>query len=277
MWQRTRSKRIRSYIRLFSIAFCYISINLLPIDSNQLPSLKAESADQFPFVGQRMLFEVTQTTGSLIASSGTLEVNYHSMMNATAIYGSFHVEVISLIEVYNETADGNENLVNRHLNIDSSDTYIIYIFMEYFFEWVPGEVTPTPMWLLPEDLEVNQSVKFWNYYGNCSKSQSISIMDSYYEVFVYRIITGSLNMTLMYGQARHNQDSSEWHGLLFYMSAKFIEPSTNRQLNAYLLNPMAEINKRNIITVTAAFYSIITIGAVVYRVRKRRDLVGGEV
>jgi len=246
---------------------------------------RAEEEDeinQFPFVGQYNVYEVTQTVEGFVAASGTLTVNYLSMLNETAIYGRFRIEITSVIEFYNESAVGSENLNTRHLYIDSSNTYMIYLFMEYFFEWEPGVVTPTPMWVFPQDLEVNKTVKFWNYYGNCTKSQSILIMEKYYEVFVFRLSTPELNMTLMYGYARHH--STPWYGMLFYMSASFYEPTQERMLHAYFklsstnaeLLSLGELNKKNILTITLSFYSFVLLGSIVIRVRRRRDLIGGE-
>ncbi|MBN1328082.1 MAG: hypothetical protein JXA54_01300 [Candidatus Heimdallarchaeota archaeon] len=273
----------RKFSQSLTFIFCILIFNTSNLDIFPSQQSQAETIDTFPFVDQYMTYEVTQTTGSLIASSGTLTVRYLYMINESAIFGTFHVDVISLIEVYNETAVGSENLNTRHLYIDADNTYIIYIFMVYFFEWLDGISTPTPMWIFPHDLHVNHTTRFWNYTATCLKSQSISIMDRYYEVFVYRTYGSYLNMTLMYGLARNG--NSEWYGLLFYMSGSFFEPVTLRKMNAYFklsktnaeLFPLDEINSRNILTVTISFYSTIIVGSIVYRVKKRKDLIGGEI
>ncbi|HUT79693.1 MAG TPA: hypothetical protein VMZ29_00705 [Candidatus Bathyarchaeia archaeon] len=278
-----KTKIKRKFSQLLALIFCFLTINILNINSYTYWQNQTETDDTFPFVDQYMIYDITQTTGSLIASSGTLTVRYLYMINETAIFGSFHVDVISLIEVYNETALGSENLNTRHLYIDADDTYIIYLFMVHFFEWPEGIATPTPMWIFPQDLQADRSTRFWNYTATCSKSQSISIMDRYYEVFVYRTYGPSLNMTLMYGLARNG--NSEWYGLLFYMSGSFFEPATNRIMNAFFklsdtnaeLYPLEEINSRNILTVTISFYSIVIVGSIVYRFKKRKDLIGGEI
>ncbi|MHA1630497.1 MAG: hypothetical protein ACTSXO_05765 [Candidatus Heimdallarchaeota archaeon] len=273
-------------IILLSLFVLLPKLPIILLGSLHLPShaLATEANEnQFPFVGQYNVYEVTQTTDILVAASGTLSVNYLSMLNETAIYGRFRIEITSVIEFYNESAVGSENLNTRHLYIDSSNTYMIYLFMEYFFDWIPGEVTPTPIWIFPQDMQVNKTVKFWNYYGNCSKSQSILIMEKYYEVFVFRLQTPELNMTLMYGFARHNLSS--WYGMLFYMSASFYEPNQGRMLHAYFklvstnaeLLPLGELNKKNILSITLSFYSVVIVGSIIVRLKKRRDLIGGEV
>ncbi len=278
-----KSKIKRKFSQLLAICFSLLTINILYIDSSIYSSNQTEEEDTFPFVNQYMLYDVTQTTGGLMTSSGTLSVKYLYLINESAIFGTFHVDVISLIEVYNETAVGSENFNTRHLYIDADDTYIIYIFMVYFFEWLDGIATPTPMWVFPNEMQVNHTTRFWNYTATCSKSQSISIMDKYYEVFVYRTFGTLLNMTLMYGFARNG--SSDWYGLLFYMSGSFFEPVTQRKMNAYFklsdtnaeLLPMDEINQKNILTVTLSFYSVIIIGSITYRIKKRKNLIGGEI
>ena len=248
--------------------FCLIFFTTFNSHFNLKNSLnsKAQNDNQFPFVGQEMQYEITQSTGSIISSSGTLDIKYLSMINETLIYGLFHVEVTSIIKYYNESAIGIENLNTRHLQIDADDTYIIFLFMVYFFEWPEGVVTPTPVWVFPHDIHVNSSVKFWNYTTICSKSQSISIMDKYYEVFVFRQYGTILNMTLMFGYAKHN--NSEWYGLLFYMSGVFFEPVTQTKISAFFklantnaeLKPLDELNRKNIISITISFYSTIILG-----------------
>lgn len=281
-----KSKSRINYLNLskiIGVSLLFISLNFVVLIENFTMNISSAEEDTFPFPGQYNTYQITQTIGSIIASSGTLTVSYDNYLNNTAIFGSFHIEVTSLLEFYNESADGSENLNTRHLYIDSSDTYMIYIFMEYFFIWVEGEVTPTPMWIFPQDLELNRSVKFWNYYGNCSQRQSISIMDKYHEVFVFRVKAIDLNMTLMYGKARNN--STDWYGLLYYMSASFFEPVQNRILHAYFklidtnaeLLPLDELNQKNILAVTISFYSLIVVGSIIIRVRRRRELIGGEV
>jgi len=90
-------------------------------------------------------------------------------------------------------------------------------------------------------------------------------------------------MTLMYGFARHNLSS--WYGMLFYMSASFYEPNQGRMLHAYFklvstnaeLLPLGELNKKNILSITLSFYSVVIVGSIIVRLKKRRDLIGGEV
>ena len=129
MKNRTRSKMLfKKILQQISIVLLF-SISLHHILLSDVAITKAQSDDQFPFVGQESVYEITQTTGSIIAASGILSLTYHSMLNVTNIKGSFHVDVVSLLEYYNETAEGHENLNTRALYIDAGDTSIIQIFM----------------------------------------------------------------------------------------------------------------------------------------------------
>ncbi len=281
----TRTKSVVSYkkiilriIILLLVSMCFYRSKL-----TNITYIHSQSEDQFPFVGQKSIYEITQTTGSIIAASGTLTLTYNSMLNVSNIRGSFHVDVLTLVEYYNETAFGNENLNTRALYIDAGDTSIIQIFMVYFFEFIDDTTKATPMWVFPEDLQLNKTIAFWNYTAICSKSQSIAIMDKYYEVFVFRIYGSMVNMTLMYGYGKHG--TSDWYGLLFYMSGTYFEPAINRRMNAYFklastnveLLPLDELNKATIFSITASFYSIVFVGTVVYRIKTRKELIGGEV
>ena len=268
-----------------------ISLLIVPLNSQRVHSIfdkiseinttNEETKDQFPFVGQRTLYDVVQKSGSLVGATGTLEVSYESMTDDITIQGRFHVLVTSLLEFYNENASGYENLKTRHLNIDASGTYIINLFMVYFFDW--SSLTPTPMWIFPSEIAVNSTVQFWNYTATCEKSQSIALMKKYYEVFVFHVNGSFLDMTLMYGYGRHG--NSDWYGLLFYFSASFYEPSIKDYLTANFkiietnveLKPLREINRTTIYQITISFYFVVGVSIVIFRLRKRRDLVGGEV
>ncbi|MHA1502392.1 MAG: hypothetical protein ACTSSB_11130 [Candidatus Heimdallarchaeota archaeon] len=249
--------------------------------SNKNPEIQSNGSNQFPFVGQKMEYDVTSTAASLLQSSGKLEVEYHRMSDETTIIGSFHVEINAIIEYYNETAWGTEDINNRNLTINQEGTYLINLFMYYFFDW-SSNVTPTPMWIFPENIAVNESVQFWNYTSTCLQSKSIPLMGKFYEVFVFRSKGTFLDMTLMYGFARHGD--GEWYGLLFYYKASFVEPSQDLYMEAVFiladtnaeLLPLRKLN-RNIIIITAiSFYTVTVIGFIVFRMRKRRDLIGGE-
>ncbi|HUU77798.1 MAG TPA: hypothetical protein VMX55_05590 [candidate division Zixibacteria bacterium] len=240
-----------------------------------------DSENQFPFVGQYMIYEVVQTAAGIPAASGKLTVSYDSMVDETTIHGIFHVEVVSLIEYYNETADGTENLENRHLVIHAEKTYLIDLFMVHFFKWT--SLTPTPMWILPQDIKIGANVHFWNYNSTCFDSQSITLNENFYEVFIYRTQGEELNMTLMYSYARHGL--GEWHGILTYMSANIIQPSFEgilqatfklAETNAELLS-LGELNRNSILYTAISFYSVVIIGSTIYRLKKRRDLIGGEI
>ncbi|MFW9922331.1 MAG: hypothetical protein ACFFDW_03480 [Candidatus Thorarchaeota archaeon] len=266
---------------LFNLVPNFLSLNTLGVNlEEQTFQSNYETPNQFPFVGQYMVYDVTQTTAGIPAASGTLTVNYDEMLDADEIHGFFHVEVISIIEYYNETASGSENLQTRHLNIDAKNTYVIYLFMVYFFDWTG--LTPTPMWIFPEDVALSSSVRFWNYTAVCLESQSISIMDHYYEVFVFRASGTFLTMTLMYGFARNGE--SGYYGLLFYMKGAFYEPSIDNIMEASFklsdtnveLVSLGEINRNSILITTVSFYSVIVIGTFIYRIKTRRDLVGGD-
>ena len=130
------------------------------------------------------------------------------MVDDITIHGNFHIVVTSIVAYYDEIANGTENLETRHLRIDASDTYMIYLFMVYFFDWT--SLSPTPMWLLPSEVAVNTEAQFWNYTATCQQSQSIALMNKYYEVFVFRVNGSMLDLTLMYGYARHG--NSDWYG-----------------------------------------------------------------
>lgn len=279
-----KTKRVVVFKRILLqiIIFLLVSISFYRSTFSDVAYTRAQSDDQFPFVGQKSVYEITQTTGGIIAASGTLTLTYHSMLNVSNIQGSFHVDVITLLEYYNETAFGNENLNTRALYIDAGDTSIIQIFMVYFFEFIDDTTKATPMWIFPNDLQVNKTISFWNYTATCSKSQSIAIMDKYYEVFVFRIFGAMVNMTLMYGYGRHG--TSDWYGLLYYMSGSYFEPAINRRMYAFFklsstnveLLPLDEINKTTIFSITASFYSLVIVGTIVYRLKTRKELIGGE-
>jgi len=278
-----RSGKVLVFLCIFillPLGYAYDMKGLTSI-SNENLELQANAADQFPFVGQKTVYEVTSTAEALLQSSGTLAVEYHRMADESKIIGSFHVEINAIIEYYNETAYGTENIDNRNLTINQEGTYLINLFMFYFFDW-SGNTTPTPMWIFPENIAVNETVQFWNYTSLCLESRSIPLMGKYYEVFVFRSKGSFLDMTLMYGFARHG--NSGWYGLLFYYKASFIEPSRDMFMEAVFilkdtnveLLPLKKLNRSIIVASAVAFYSITIIGFVVYRVRKRRDLIGGE-
>lgn len=263
---------------IFSSTIVFTIIGLYFNNPNKL--ILHNDEDQFPFVGQYMVYEVVQTAAGIPASSGTLTVRYDRMEDNNTIHGIFQVEVVSIIEYYNETADGTENLENRHLVIHAEETYLIDLFMVHFFEWT--SLTPTPMWILPHEIAIGANVYFWNYNSTCVQSQSIPFNDKFYEVFVFRTQGEELNMTLMYSYARHI--SGEWHGLLTYMSANLIQPSFEGVLqatfklvdtNAELL-ALGEINRNSILYTAISFYSVVIIGFIAYRIKKRKDLIGGE-
>ncbi|MHA1556389.1 MAG: hypothetical protein ACTSPM_05570 [Candidatus Heimdallarchaeota archaeon] len=279
-------KRNYSYL-LSMIIFLVILPRLVPansfINTQVEPSLQYEdiTPNQFPFVGQETTYDVIQTTAGIPAATGTLKVYYDRMLDNSSIHGFFDVEVVSLIEYYNESADGSENLETRHLNIDATDTYIIDLFMVHFFSW--EGITPTPMWIFPDDVKVNATVKFWNYTTTCKASHSISFNDKSYEVFIFRTNGTLLDMTLMYGFGRHGE--SDWYGLLFYMSGSFYEPYLGSRMEATFkltetnvdLIPLDELNRNVILATTISFYSVVLIGTFTYRFKTRRDLIGGEI
>ncbi len=279
-------KRNYSYL-LSMIIFLVILPRLVPANSffntKVEPSLQYEdiTPNQFPFVGQETTYDVIQTTAGVPAATGTLKVHYDRMLDNSSIHGFFDVEVVSLIEYYNESADGSENLETRHLNIDATDTYIIDLFMVHFFSW--EGITPTPMWIFPDDVKVNATVKFWNYTTTCKASHSISFNDKSYEVFIFRTNGTLLDMTLMYGFGRHGE--SDWYGLLFYMSGSFYEPYLGSRMEATFkltetnveLIPLDELNRNVILATTISFYSVVLIGTFTYRFKTRRDLIGGEI
>jgi hypothetical protein len=281
---RTSSKLLFKKILLQISIVLLISISLQQNKLFDITSSKAQSDDQFPFVGQESVYDITQYAGSIRASSGILALSYYSMLNSSNIKGRFHVDVLSLLEYYNETAEGHENLNTRALYIDAGDTSIIQIFMVFFFEFNEEDTTKaTPMWVFPNDLQINKTIQFWNYTATCSKSQSIPIMDKYYEVFVFRIYGSMVNMTLMYGYGKHG--SSDYYGLLFYMSGEYYDPALDVRMTAFFklsstnveLRPLDEINKATIFSITGTFYSIVFVGAIVYRIKTRKELIGGEV
>ena len=274
--------------KIFAIVvFLVVIPRLAPIrsfvqsNSSLIPLAEDVTPNQFPFVGQETTYDVVQTTAGIPAATGTLKVSYDEMLDDTRIHGNFNVEVISIIEYYNESADGSEDLETRHLNIDAADTYIIDLFMVHFFSW--EGITPTPMWIFPEDIKVNSTVKFWNYTTTCKTSHSIAFSDQYYEVFVFRTNGSLLDMTLMYGFARHG--SSDWYGMLFYMSGSFYEPYIGSRMEATFklaetnaeLIPLGELNRSVILATTVSFYSVVLVGTFIYRIKTRRELIGGEI
>lgn len=261
----------------------FLTINSLglSLDDNSLQTEDDLTPNQFPFVGQKNIYQVTQKTAGIPAASGTLTVTYDEMLDENEIHGYFNVEVVSIIDFYNETASGSENIQTRHLNIDASHTYIINLFMVYFFDW--SSLTPTPMWIFPHEIGLGNTVQFWNYTATCYESQPIGLMDKYFEVFVFRAEGDFLDMTLMYAYARHGD--SDWYGLVIYMSGSFLEPSLGGQMeatfkleetNAELL-PLGELNRNTILITTLSFYSVVIVGSIIYRFKSRRDLIGGEV
>ncbi|NHJ47635.1 MAG: hypothetical protein FK733_07595 [Asgard group archaeon] len=280
---RLKSNYLQHKLTVVIVAISLITALNFGLFSGDYVITNAQQENQFPYSGQYMHYDITQTTGGFVTSSGSLTLTYHHMLNATTIFGSFHVEVLSLIAYYNETAIGTENINTRNLFIDADDTEIIYLFMVYFFEFNDGVTRATPMWIFPEDMQKNRSIEFWNYTATCDQSQSISILDHYYEVFVFRIFGSMLNMTMMYGYAKHGE--SDWYGVLFYMSGTYYEPDIDRRMTAYFrisstnleLRPLEEINTTTIFSITASFYSIVIVGTIVYRLKTRKELIGGEV
>ena len=265
---------------LLPLGFAYETKGLILIQDEK-PEIQANGSGQFPFVGQKMEYDVTSTAENLLQSDGKLEVEYHRMTEESIIIGSFHVEINAIIEYYNETAYGSENIDNRNLTINQEGTYLINLFMFYFFDW-SGNVTPTPMWVFPENIGLNKTAQFWNYTTTCIESHSIPLMGRYFEVFVYLSQGSYLDMTLMYGFAK-NGDSG-WYGLLFYYKASFVEPSRDLSMEAVFilsdtnveLLPLKKLNRSVILITAVSFYSVAVIGFIVFRIRKRRDLIGGE-
>lgn len=279
-------KRIPSkiFIKVSLIVLCIFFVDLTSklVEINPLTVNAQEDEELFPFVGMELLYDITQSTGSIIAASGTLSIEYLTMLDDTHIYGEFHVEVVSPLDFYNETTGGSEDLLTRHLDIATENTYIIWLFWDYFFDRTE-EIIPTPMWVFPQDLAFNSTVKIQNYTSTTTRSESISILDKYYEVIMFRTFGSTLNMTLLYGYARHG--SSDWYGVLFYMAGYFVEPVTDRRMavffklrdtNAELL-PLKNINQNTIFSITITFYGVVIVGTIIYRLRKRRELVGGEI
>ena len=271
---------IKVLLIIFGIFFVDVTSKF--VETNPMTVNAQEEKELFPFVGMELLYDITQSTGSIIAASGTLSIKYLTMLDETHIFGEFHVEVVSPLDFYNETTGGSEDLITRHLDIATENTYIIWLFWDYFFDRTE-EIVPTIMWVFPRDIVFNSTVKIQNYTSTTTRSESISILDKYYEVFVFRTYGSTLNMTLLYGYARHG--SSDWYGLLFYMAGYFIEPVTERRMavffkiretNAELL-PLKDINQNTIFSITITFYGVVIIGTIIYRLRKRRELVGGEI
>lgn len=275
---------IKTTIKVLLMIFCIFFVNVTSkfVETNSIAVNAQEEEDQFPFVGMKLLYDITQSTGSIIAASGTLTIEYLTMLDDTHIFGEFRVEVVSPLDFYNETTGGSEDLLTRHLDIATENTYIIWLFWDYFFDRTE-EIIPTPMWVFPQDLVYNSTVKIQNYTSTTTRSESISIIEKYYEVIMFRTYGSSLNMTLLYGYARHG--NSDWYGVLFYMAGYFIEPITDRRMavffklretNAELL-PLKEINQNTIFSITITFYGVVIVGTIIYRLRKRRELVGGEI
>ena len=275
---------LKTSIKVLLIIFCifFVDVTSKFVETNPMTVNAQEEKELFPFVGMELLYDITQSTGSIIAASGTLSIKYLTMLDETHIFGEFHVEVVSPLDFYNETTGGSEDLITRHLDIATENTYIIWLFWDYFFDRTE-EIVPTIMWVFPRDLVFNSTVKIQNYTTTTTRSESISILDKYYEVFVFRTYGSTLNMTLLYGYARHGR--SDWYGLLFYMAGYFIEPVTERRMavffklretNAELL-PLKDINQNTIFSITITFYGVVIIGTIIYRLRKRRELVGGEI
>ncbi len=275
---------IQSTIKVLLLIFCIFFVNVTSkfVETNPMAVNAQEEVDQFPFVGMKLLYDITQSTGSIIAASGTLSIEYLTMLDDTHIFGEFRVEVVSPLDFYNETTGGSEDLLTRHLDIATENTYIIWLFWDYFFDRTE-EIIPTPMWVFPQDLVYNSTVKIQNYTSTTTRSESISIIEKYYEVIMFRTYGSTLNMTLLYGYARHG--NSDWYGVLFYMAGYFIEPITDRRMavffklretNAELL-PLKEINQNTIFSITITFYGVVIVGTIIYRLRKRRELVGGEI
>lgn len=271
---------IKVLLIIFGIFFVDVTSKF--VETNPMTVNAQEEKELFPFVGMELLYDITQSTGNIIAASGTLSIKYLTMLDETHIFGEFHVEVVSPLDFYNETTGGSEDLITRHLDIATENTYIIWLFWDYFFDRTE-EIVPTIMWVFPRDLVFNSTVKIQNYTTTTTRSESISILDKYYEVFVFRTYGSTLNMTLLYGYARHGR--SDWYGLLFYMGGYFIEPVTERRMavffklretNAELL-PLKDINQNTIFSITITFYGVVIIGTIIYRLRKRRELVGGEI
>jgi len=275
---------IKTTIKVLLLIFCIFFVNVTSkfVETNLIAVNAQEEEDQFPFVGMKLLYDITQSTGSIIAASGTLSIEYLTMLDDTHIFGEFRVEVVSPLDFYNETTGGSEDLLTRHLDIATENTYIIWLFWDYFFDRTE-EIIPTPMWVFPQDLVYNSTVKIQNYTSTTTRSESISIIEKYYEVIMFRTYGSTLNMTLLYGYARHG--NSDWYGVLFYMAGYFIEPITDRRMavffklretNAELL-PLKEINQNTIFSITITFYGVVIVGTIIYRLRKRRELVGGEI
>ncbi|NHJ33422.1 MAG: hypothetical protein FK732_11220 [Asgard group archaeon] len=274
---------LKTTIKVSLIIFFLLFVNLTSKIVEKNPAIvdAQEDDDQFPFVGMTLLYDIIVSISGAAPDSGTLSIEYLTMLDETHIFGEFRV-VVLFPSFYNETTGGSEDLLTRHLDINTENTYIIWLFWDYFFDRTE-EIVPTPMWVFPQSLEINSTTKIQNYTSTTTTSESISILDKYYEVFVYRTYGSALNMTLLYGYAMHG--NSDWYGLLFYMAGYFVEPVTERKMAVYfklrdtnaILLPLDEINQNTIFTITITFYGVVIVGALIYRVRKRREMVGGEI
>jgi hypothetical protein len=69
------------------------------------------------------------------------------------------------------------------------------------------------------------------------------------------------------------------------MSGEYYDPALDVRMTAFFklsstnveLYPLGEINKATIFSITGTFYSIVFVGAIVYRIKTRKELIGGEV
>ncbi|MEA2071623.1 MAG: hypothetical protein U9O98_10085 [Asgard group archaeon] len=287
-------KKTSKFLKKYFIGFTCLSIivlSLLPQFSaiiltchsqqNNFGNTDDPTPNQFPFVGQEMVYDIVQKTSGVISASGTLTIFYDKMVDSSTIHGTFHVLVESILDYYDERANGTENILNRELEINAMDTYIINLFMVSFFNFTG--YSPSPLWILPNEIQVNATTQFWNYTATCEKTHSLNIMNNDYQVFEFRANGTAVELTLMYGFAKHGD--SDWYGLLFYLGGRFYEPYIGGYMNANFilsetnaeLNNLGEINRNTIIITTFSFYSLVVFGIITFRFYNRRDLVAGEV
>lgn len=279
----TKRKHMNTSIKVLLLisSIFFVNVSSKFLERTPLSVDAQEEHDLFPYVGMSMTYDIVVSTGGLAPDSGTLEIEYLTMLDETRIFGEFRV-LVFFPSFYNETTGGSEDLLTRHLDVNTDNTYIIWLFWDYFFNRTE-QIVPTPMWIFPNDCKINATIGVQNYTSTTTRSEAITIMDKSYEVFVFKTFGSRFNMTLLYGYAMHG--TSERYGLLFYMAGYFIEPVTERRMAVFFklretnadLFPLDVINKNTIVAISISFYGVIIIGATTYRIKKRRELVGGEV
>ncbi|MHA1123895.1 MAG: hypothetical protein ACTSPC_13955, partial [Candidatus Heimdallarchaeota archaeon] len=76
---------IKTTIKVSLIILCIFFVDLTSkfVETNPMTVNAQEEEELFPFVGMKLLYDITQSTGSIIAASGTLSIEYLTMLDDT--------------------------------------------------------------------------------------------------------------------------------------------------------------------------------------------------